>query len=347
MILGFQLSFEKPSFASVCIACINAFLPKDAFMEAVGSDGEWPAHGIPTTLVTDNGNEFWGKNFSAVADEMGSLFQYCPIRKGNYKSRVERFFGIVNSMVLDDLPGVVRKAGKCGDTYDGRQEATITFSEFKRYLVDWITKVYHYMPINGLGVTPHELWTESERDFPVPIEDEMEITPILMATETRELSKGGIRKFVQNYNSSLLKDLYRRDGPGNVTIKYNPFDIGYVLVLDTVNKVYLRVESEDFEYASGLSAYEHGRVRETARGASKNKLDNLDLQKARVKLSREREEFHARNSRRKTQVTTSKAARSEKIGVGEIRLVVDNPKQILSADIEAEDELDLDGWSMD
>ena len=119
------------------------------------------------------------------------------------------------------------------------------------------------------------------------------------------------------------------------------------MVLDTVNKVYLRVESEDFEYASGLSAYEHGRVRETARGASKNKLDNLDLQKARVKLSREREEFHARNSRRKTQVTTSKAARSEKIGVGEIRLVVDNPKQILSADIEAEDELDLDGWSMD
>lgn len=347
MILGFQLSFEKPSFASVCIACINAFLPKDAFMEAVGSDGEWPAHGIPTTLVTDNGNEFWGKNFSAVADEMGSLFQYCPIRKGNYKSRVERFFGIVNSMVLDDLPGVVRKAGKCGDTYDGRQEATITFSEFKRYLVDWITKVYHYMPINGLGVTPHELWTESERDFPVPIEDEMEITPILMATETRELSKGGIRKFVQNYNSSLLKDLYRRDGPGNVTIKYNPFDIGYVLVLDTVNKVYLRVESEDFEYASGLSAYEHGRVREAARGAGKAKLDNLDLQKARVKLSREREEFHARNSRRKTQVTTSKAARSEKIGVSEIRLVVDNPKQILPADIEAEDDLDLDGWSMD
>src|SRR5690606_37747076 len=77
MVLGFQLSFEKPSFASVCIACINAFLPKDAFMEAVGSDGAWPAHGIPTTLVTDNGNEFWGRNFSAVADEIGSLFQYC------------------------------------------------------------------------------------------------------------------------------------------------------------------------------------------------------------------------------------------------------------------------------
>lgn len=348
MVLGFQLSFEKPSFASVCIACINAFLPKDAFMEAVGSDGAWPAHGIPTTLVTDNGNEFWGRNFSAVADEIGSLFQYCPIRKGNYKSRVERFFGIVNSMVLDDLPGVVRKAGKCGDTYDGRQEATITFSEFKGYLVDWITKVYHHIPVESLGMTPYELWTDSERDFPVPVEDEMEITPILMATETRELSKGGIRKFVLDYNSNLLKDLYRRDGPGTVTIKYNPFDIGYILVLDSVNKVYLKIESENFEYASGLSAYEHGKVREAARATGKSKLDNLDLQKARVKLSKEREEFHARNSRRKNQVTTSKAARSEKIGVSDIKLVVDNSKQVMQVEFEgSDDDLDLGGWSVD
>lgn len=348
MVLGFQLSFEKPSFASVCIACINAFLPKDAFMEAIGSDGAWPAHGIPNTLVTDNGNEFWGKNFSAVADEIGSVFQYCPIRKGNYKSRVERFFGIVNSMVLDDLPGVVRKAGKCGDTYDGRQEATITFSEFKRYFVNWITKVYHYMPIEGMGMTPYELWVESEQDFPVPVDDEMELTPILMATETRELSKGGIRKFVLDYNSNLLKDLYRRDGPGPVTIKYNPFDIGYILVLDAVNKVYLKIECENFEYASGLSAFEHGRIREVARATGKSKLNNLDLQKARVKLSKEREEFHARNSRRKTQVTTSKAARSEKIGVSDIKLVVDNSKQVMQMELEgSDDDLDLGDWSVD
>ena len=37
MILGFQLSFEDPSFASVCIACINAFLPKKEFMESIES----------------------------------------------------------------------------------------------------------------------------------------------------------------------------------------------------------------------------------------------------------------------------------------------------------------------
>lgn len=348
MVVGFQLSFEVPSFASVCIACINAFLPKDAFMENMGSDAAWPAHGIPTTLVTDNGNEFWGEHFSAVADEIGSVFQYCPIRKGNYKSRVERFFGIVNSMVLDDLPGVVRKIGKCGDTYDGRQEAKITFSEFKRYFIKWLTEVYHNTPIASSGMTPNELWIKSEQEFPVPVEDEMELTPILMATEKCALSKGGIRRFALGYNSNLLKDLYRRDGPGAVIVKFNPFDLGYVLVLDSVNKVYLKIECENFEYASGLSAFEHGRIRESAKAIGKSKLDNLDLQRARVKLSKDREEFHARNSRRKTQVTTSKAARSEKIGVNDIKLVIDNSKQVMQLRLEASDEeLDLDDWSVD
>ncbi len=68
----------------------------------------------------------------------------------------------------------------------------------------------------------------------------------------------------------------------------------------------------------------------------------------RVKLSREREEFHARNARRKTQVTTSKAARSEKIGVSDIKLVVDNSKQVMQMEFEgSDDDLDLGDWSVD
>ena len=348
MVLGFQLSFETPSFASVCIACMNAFLPKDAFMSSLECEASWPAHGIPVTLVTDNGNEFWGKNFIAVADEIGSVFQYCPIRKGNYKSRVERFFGIVNSMVLDDLPGVVRKPGKSGDGYDARQEATVTFSEFKRYFVTWLTTVYHNLPIAESGMTPNEMWLASEDECPIPVEDEVELTPILMATDTRELSKGGIRIFVLDYNSNILKDMYRRDGPKTVTIKYNPFDIGYILVLDDINKVYLKIDCENYSYASGLSKFEHDKVRATARNARKSKLDDLDLKKAKVKLSKERESFHSRNARRKTQVTASKAARSDKIGVGDIKLIVDNSNQKVNVDFEYnKDDISLDGWSID
>ena len=348
MVLGFQLSFENPSFASVCVACINAFLPKDIYLDVLGCAGSWPAHGIPTTVVTDNANEFWGKNFGAVADEIGSDFLYAPIRKGRYKSRVERFFGIVNSLVLDDLPGVVRKPGDSGDGYDAAQEARMTFTELKRYLVNWITTVFHNSPIEESSSTPNELWSSSEEDFPIAVEDERELLPILLATTTRELSGSGVRIFGMDYCSDIVKDLYRRDGPRTVTVKYNPFDIGYILILDDKNKEYILAESDEFEYASGLSLFQHKKIRAQARADRKSKLDNPDLQKARVKLMKEREEVHARNSRRKTQVTTSKAARADKIGVDEIKLVVDNTKRAMVVDDGSEeDDLNLDGWSMD
>lgn len=347
MLLGFQMSFEEPSYASVCLACLNAFLPKDDCMKELGLNSFWPAHGIPSTLVTDNGNEFWGKKFIAVADELGAVFQYCPIRKGNYKSRIERFFGVVNALVLDDLPGVVRKAGKCGDGYDARQEAVLTFSEFKRYFVKWVTEDYHHSPVEDSDLTPYEIWTGSEECFPVPVEDKMELTTILLATATRTLHKGGIEIFSMNYDSSLLKDLYRRDGPGEVTVKYNPFDIGYILVLDKINKVYLKIDCLKYSYASNLSEFEHNKIRAAARAVRQSKFDNLNLQKAKVQLAKEREEYHARNTRKNKQVTTSKAARSDKTGIPNISLVVDNSQRMMKVDFEDEgDNLSLNGWSM-
>ena len=120
---------------------------------------------------------------------------------------------------------------------------------------------------------------------------------------------GGIRIFSMDYNLNILKDLYRRDGPEAVTTKYTPFDIGYILVLDEVNKGCIKIDCEDCSCASGISVFEHSKTRESAKLIGKSKLDNLGLQQERVKLSKERNEFHARNSRCKIQVTTYKAAR--------------------------------------
>jgi putative transposase len=348
MVLGFQLSFEDASYAAVCIACINGFMQKDDYLSLWKCDYPWPAHGVPSVIVTDNGNEFWGKSFTSVADEIGSLFDYCPIRKANYKGRVERFFGILNSMVLDDFPGVVRKQGKCGDDYDARQEAKATISEFKSYFITWLTGIYHNLPLEESGMTPNELWNLSAEDFPVPKEDETELKTILLATDTRTLTKDGIRIFGLNYKTSVLKDLYRRDGPRLVTVKYNPFDLGSIFILDEVNYVYLEVDCHEYIYASGLSLYEHNLIKAEVNKHGKEKLqNNNDLLTARAKLSKDRDELHSRNARSKTQVTTSKAARAEKIGVDPIVLVVDNTK-VTAGSIESwEDDIDLEGWGAD
>ncbi len=348
MVLGFQLSFEDASYAAVCIACINGFMSKGDYLAHWRCDYPWPAHGVPSLIVTDNGNEFWGKSFNSVADEIGSIFFYCPIRRANYKSRVERFFGILNAMVLDDFPGVVRKQGSCGDGYDARQEARATISEFKRYFITWLTGVYHNTPLEKSGMTPNELWKLSEEEFPVATEDETELKTILLSTDKRTLTESGIRIFDLNYRGSVTKDLFRRDGPKFVTVKYNPFDLGSIFILDEINYVYLEVECHESTYASGLSLYEHNLIRTEVKKNGKEKFqNNSDLQAARAKLHKVRDELHSRNARSKNQVTTSKAARAEKVGVDPIVLGVDST-QVTSRSIKTwEDDIDLGGWSAD
>lgn len=345
MVLGFQLTFEPPSFAAIQAACLNAFLDKSDFLKSLNVDAEWPAHGIPEIIVSDNGKEFWSENFGVVIDEIGSVLQYSPIRKANYKSRVERFFGVVNSMFLDDLPGVVRKKGKSGDGYDARQEAKLTFSEFERYFVEWLTKVYHHEPLSRNSMTAYELWLDSDEEFPVPREDAKKLVPILLGTKSRQLNRGGINLFDLRYESTALTDLYRREGQLKVTVKYNPFDIGHILVLDPLNKVFLKANATNYAYASGLSEFEHKKVKERAREIARIKSESPNLVAAKAKLARERDQIHERNKRRKTQVTTSKGARIEKIGNKELKVV--EKVQVVSVDFDSQDEeLDLTGWEV-
>ncbi|WP_108126757.1 integrase catalytic domain-containing protein [Saccharospirillum mangrovi] len=348
MVLGYLLSFENPSFSSVCVACLNSFLPKGDFTESIGTLGEWPAHGIPSVLATDNGNEFWGNEFVNVADEIGTILQYCKIRRGNEKSRVERFFGIVNTTVLDDLPGVTRKVDRKAESYNAGQDAKLTFSEFKTYLAKWIVDVYHNTPLSKSGQTPNEIWTESETHFPVAEESQQDLLPALLSTTIRRLNPGGsISIFSMTYSSEILKDIYRRDGPKDMTVKSNKFDLGSILVLDKTNNIYIEVFCDNYSYAAGLSYFEHKKVLHEIRKKKQNSNDSLVLQTAKVQLANEREAMHKKNFRRKTQTTTTNAARAEKIGIDNVIQFGRISTLSVDQDNEIDDDLTLEGWSID
>lgn len=346
MVLGFQISFECPSFASLSMACANAFLKKEEFLKQYKLEADWPAHGIPELIVADNGKEFWSDNFSGVIEEVGSILQYSLIRKANYKGRVERFFGIVNTMVLDDLPGVVRKAGKGGEGYDGRNHAKLTLTEFKQYFIYWLLNVYHHEPLTRNQMTPYELWIDSEQNLPIPEENEYELLPVLMGSDTRILNGKSIHKFDLVYESDMTLDLFRRDGKKEVKIKYNPFDLGFILVLDSLNQTYVRAYATNSSYATGLSLFEHKQIKAHAREIARIKSESPDLIASKAKLAEDREKMHERNSRRKTQVTTAKSARADKSGFTKINLVKDLEPTAITIDHIEDDDLDMEGWEV-
>ena len=314
MLLGFMMSFVPPSTAVLSAACLNAFIPKTIHKE-LGIKYDWPAKGIPKTLVTDNGNEFWSASFATTANEIGFPVQYCPVKKANYKGRCERFFGKMNSMFLDNLPGVVRKPNKCGEKYDAAQEATLTFTELKERFLLWVTGVYHNLPLDHKNMaTPNELWAESEEMLPIIEEDENELRLHLLSTWYPTLGKNGVQRKNEEYCNRALRDLYRRDGGGKVTGKYSPLDLGMVYILDEKNQKYIPVENREHEARKGVSEHEAKMIRARANEIKADKLTNEDLVSAEIQLEQERQADHERNKRRKKQKTTSKSARIEGVG---------------------------------
>lgn len=62
-VVGFNLTFRKPSYESVSCAIINAILNKDYVKEKYPLlMHSWPCHGKPEMLVVDNGVEFWSES---------------------------------------------------------------------------------------------------------------------------------------------------------------------------------------------------------------------------------------------------------------------------------------------
>ena len=56
--LGKYIGFEPPSYYAVMECLYHAISPKDDVREKYGTEHDWLAYGIPSTLVIDNGREF-------------------------------------------------------------------------------------------------------------------------------------------------------------------------------------------------------------------------------------------------------------------------------------------------
>lgn len=72
---------------------------------------------------------------------------------------------------------------------------------------------------------------------------------------------------------------------------------------------------DEYEYAKGLSMYAHKAIQKHVKAQRKSYKDNSALQRAKIEVFADLDDLHQRNARRKTQVTTKKAARIHSIGV--------------------------------
>ncbi|SIQ29338.1 putative transposase [Peribacillus simplex] len=292
--LGFYLGYEGPSYKSVMYALRNAFKTKGYIKEHFKDiKNDWLAHGVPETLLVDNGKEFHSNSLKSVCQHFDINLKFCTPGKPWQKGAVERFFGTLNTSLLHQMPGTTLsniQELKRFD-YDPKKNAIIKFSQLMELFLEWLIDDFSVDYHKGVKGVPKELWEVSSKNGSLVSigkfgpEWEIRLYPI----KKRRIQHYGIEFEHLEYNSpeldKLRKYLKEKKGNAEVDVKYNPDDLSKIYVYDEIfTKGYIEVPCKKEGYAEGLSLILHkAAVRELNKNDKPVNMYSLIETKAAIK----------------------------------------------------------------
>jgi putative transposase len=265
---GVYLGFTPPSDLSVAQCLKSGILPKDGLRDEYhGIKYPWRCHGLPETIVVDNGLEYHSDAFDTMCFQLGMSIQYCPRKRPTYKPHIERWFRTLNQGLIHTIPGTTfSNIIERGD-YDPKKHAVVTLSELRRLLHKWICDEYHVTPHRTLKDTPDHVWEMGAigTDILLP-PNPQQLDIITGKVAERKAFHYGIELNGLLYNSEDLIELRRFHGEIlDVTVRWNAEDLGQIYVCHPNNREYIRVPALRQDYAAGLSVWQHEQIKKLAR----------------------------------------------------------------------------------
>ncbi|GAA3528400.1 Mu transposase C-terminal domain-containing protein [Zobellella aerophila] len=352
-IIGFYIGFEGASYDSVRKALLHSIKPKTYVHDRYPCiEHDWPCYGKPEILVVDNGAEFWSESLELVCLEMGINIQPNKRRTPWHKPLVERNFGIVNNMLLDDIPGktfsdILTKAG-----YNPEKDAIMRFSTFIEHFHQWVIDKYHNSADSRKRYIPALLWNKGFQSLPpakISGEDLKKLEVIIGLSAYRKLRRGGIHIHCLRYDSEELSHYRKNNSPkDSVLVKTNTDDLSSVHVYLKGMDGYLQVPCIDpVGYTKGLTLQQH----QINLRLHRNYIDDaLDLDSlARVgklmneRIEREIEELSNFKNKSRSQKGMSRLARHQQVGSGENGSVVPQ-QELLPLKSEQDTDKQLEDW---
>jgi len=309
--LGYYLGFEPPSYLTVMECLHHAICPKGDVPEQYGTEHEWLAYGIPTTLVIDNGKEFIGRDLEDACLLLGTVLQRTPVQTPHFKAGVERMFRSLNTTLFHTLPGTTFSNPAARGDYDSAQQACVYLSEVDKVLHIFLVDIYAERFHRGLNGIPVRRWEELTQHGFVPAlpPNAEELSILLGRTTTRVIHHYGIEFMSLRYNSDKLVPLRTRLKGEKAKIKYHPADLSCLHVYDPFERQYIRVPALDQEYTQELSLWKH-RVIRRAVLAEQARVDIVALGRAKRKI----QEIVETGRQRRRQRTRSRIARWDTAG---------------------------------
>ena len=307
MITGFYLSFHPPGYLSVMRCLLQAVRLKSYLKTDYPQiEHDWPAYGVPETLVVDNAEHFHGKNFELACAHIGTRVEYAPPRTPQYKASIEEWFGTQNRRLLHELPGTTFSNVLDRDEYDPQKHAVISIDACLELVHLWIVDIYHQTVHRGIRDIPHRRWVEKIREWPPNLPPRSADLRVLIGfNANRTISPSGIELFTLRYNSPELAALRLNLKKGErVALKYDPQDISVIYVHDRFVDRTIEVPALNQEYTRKLTIWQHHVIRKYARRAVQDCVDIEALCRAKEKIQQivERERFLTGNMRGKQKI---------------------------------------------
>jgi putative transposase len=285
-ILGYYISYEPPSLATLFECLKHAILPKDqAYLEKLGVKNKYPCYGAFEKLVVDNALENHSDALYDLLNVWGGVIQNCPRAAPWYKARIERFIRTFGEQVCQILPGATFSDILERDDYDAVENAVIHWRDFERIVAIWVVDIYHLKEHSALQCSPLAAWMALQKEDHILVPcDVSDIEQVCRVPEIRRLTHKGIESLGLYWNSDKLTSMrYEVGAEVDVRVFFNRMNLGVVGVEHPKTREIVEVRALAFEYADNLTLFQHKVTRKFAarfrQSREENVLDWIDAQK--------------------------------------------------------------------
>jgi putative transposase len=293
MIVGYYLSLDAPSGTSVGMCILNSILQKNKLLADFDINSEWNIWGKMNHIDTDNGADFRSFSVEKSCLANGIHINFRPIGKKEYGGHIERLIGTTMKEV-HDIPGTTFSNINERLKYDSKGRACMTFSDFEKWLLLYITKIYQHNIHSSLQTSPCQKLREgifgtknsAVTGYPQIANDQLSLTIDFLPTIERTIQKNGVTIDGLNYFDVVLrskvKGLERMQSIRNYKksddkyiFKRDPRDISYIWFYDDIIQEYFLISLANTQIPK-MSLFELNEIKKNTK-LTKNEVLNESL----------------------------------------------------------------------
>ena len=291
MIVGYYLSMNAPSVTSVGMCVSNTILPKDTLLAKFDVNSNWNVWGFPETIHVDNGADFRAEAVKKAGLAHGINIEFRPVGRANFGGHIERVIGTLMHEI-HNLPGTTFSNIKQRGEYNSDANASMTFFEFEKWLITFITKIYHKRVHNSLFLTPEQQWEEGlfgdENSIGFIQKPSSNSTIILdfLPIYERTIQKNGVNIEGLNYYDHVLRTKINQTENGKkkqFIFKRDPRDISYIWFYEESTKEYFKIPVANQNMPS-MTAWEFDSIKTNLKNKGLKRVNQDAILEAREEL---------------------------------------------------------------